>query len=96
MSILDINKTPVQASTPPADEKKWAKSGYLCTTSSTAQSSTAQSSTAHGDSFAVEFVKICRYKTFRMRIVKRTTFLLFRCCSIHVKLCVLATYSAKN
>ena len=45
--------------------------------------------TAHGDSFAVEFVKICRYKTFWMRIFKRTTFLLFRCYSIHVKLCVL-------
>ena len=29
---------------------------------------------------------ICRYKTFRMRIFERTTFLLFRCCSIHVKL----------
>ena len=46
--------------------------------------------------FAVEFVKICRYKTFRMRIFERTTFLLFRYCSIHVKLCVLATYSARN
>ena len=42
--------------------------------------------------FAVEFFKICRYKTFWMRIFKRTTFLLFRCCTIHVKLCVLATH----
>ena len=50
--------------------------------------------TAPGESFAMEFVKICRYKTFRMRIFERTTFLQFRCCSIHVKLCVLATYSA--
>ena len=51
---------------------------------------------APGESFAVEFVKICRYKTFRMRIFERTTFLLFRCCGIHVKLCGLATYSARN
>ena len=29
--------------------------------------------TAFGDSFAVEFVKICRYKTFWMRIFERTT-----------------------
>ena len=49
-----------------------------------------------GESFAVEFVKICRYKTFWMRIFERTTFLLFRRCSIHVKLCILATYSARN
>ena len=27
-----------------------------------------------------------------MRIFKRTTFLLFRCTSIHVKLCALSTY----
>ena len=39
---------------------------------------------------------ICRYKTFWMRIFERTTFLLLRCCSIHGKLCVLATYSARN
>ena len=32
---------------------------------------------APGESFAMEFVKICRYKTFRMRIFERTTFLLF-------------------
>ena len=40
---------------------------------------------------------ICRHKTFWMQIFARTTFLLLRCCcSIHVKLCVLATYSARN
>ena len=39
---------------------------------------------------------ICRYKTFWIRIFERTTFLLLRCCSIHVKLCVLKTYSAGN
>ena len=38
--------------------------------------------------------RICRFKTFWMRIFERTTFLLLRCCSIHGKLCVLATYSA--
>ena len=38
---------------------------------------------------------ICRYKTFWVRIFARTTLLLI-CCSIHVKLCVLATYSARN
>ena len=52
--------------------------------------------TAPRESFAVEFVKICCYKTFWMRIFERTTFLHFRCCSIHVKLCILATYSARN
>ena len=35
--IFLINKTPAQAFTPPADEKKMAQSGYLCTTPSTAQ-----------------------------------------------------------
>ena len=39
--------------------------------------------------FAEEFVKVCRYKTFWIRISARRTFLLFRCYSIHVKLCVL-------
>ena len=39
---------------------------------------------------------ICRYETFWMRIFERTTFLLLRCRSIHVKLCVLVTYSARN
>ena len=38
---------------------------------------------------------ICRYKTFWMRIFERITFLLLRCCSIHVKWCVLATLSLK-
>ena len=40
--------------------------------------------------------RISRYKAFWMRIFERTTFLLLRCCSIHVKLCVLETYSAGN
>jgi hypothetical protein len=31
-----------------------------------------------------------------MRIFERTTFLLLRCCSVHVKLCVWETYSARN
>ena len=47
-------------------------------------------------SFAVEFIKICRYKTFWMSIIAPRTFLLFRCCSIHVKMCVLVRYSARN
>ena len=47
-------------------------------------------------SFAVEFIKICRYKTFWMRIFAPRTFLLFRCCSIHVKMCVLVRYSARK
>ena len=51
---------------------------------------------ALGESFAVEFIIICRYKTFLIRIFVRGTFLLFRCCSIHVKLCVLVEYSARN
>ena len=42
-------------------------------------------------SFAVEFVKVCRYKTFWIRIFARRAFLLFRCYSIHSKLCVLVT-----
>ena len=37
--------------------------------------------------------KICRYKTFCMRIFARRTFLRFRYCSIHVKMHVLLTYS---
>ena len=51
---------------------------------------------ALGESFAVEFIKICHYKTFWTRIFVREMFLLFRCCSIHVKLCVLVKYSARN
>ena len=38
--------------------------------------------------------EICRYETFWMGMFERTTFLLLRCRSIHVKLCVLVTYSA--
>ena len=44
---------------------------------------------ALGESFAVEFMKICRYTKVWMRIFVRGISLLFRCCSIHVKLCVL-------
>ena len=47
-------------------------------------------------SFAVEFIKICRYKTFWMRIFAPRTFLLFSCCSIHVKMCVMVRYSARK
>ena len=35
--------------------------------------------------FAVESVKICRFKTFCMSIFARGTLLLFRCLNIHVK-----------
>ena len=47
-------------------------------------------------SFGVEFIKICRYKTFWMRIFAPRAFLLFRCCSIHVKMCVLVRYSGRK
>ena len=33
-------------------------------------------------------VKICRFKTFWVRIFARGTLLLFRCFDIHVKMCV--------
>ena len=46
--------------------------------------------------FAVEFIKICRYKTFWVRIFAPRTFLLFGCPSIHVKMCVLVRYSARK
>ena len=39
-------------------------------------------------SFAVEIIKICRYKTFWMGIFAPRTFLLFGSCSVHVKMCV--------
>ena len=39
---------------------------------------------------------ICRFKTFCMRIFARKTFLRFRCSSIHVKMRVWLTYSARN
>ena len=39
---------------------------------------------------------ICRFKTFCIGIFVRKTFLRFRCSSIHVKMCVLLTYSAGN
>ena len=44
--------------------------------------------------FAIESVKICRFKTFWVRIFARGTSLLFRCFDVHVKMCVLLTYSA--
>ena len=46
--------------------------------------------------FATEFVKICRFKTFWVRIFARRTLLLFRCLNIYVKMCVLLKYCAKN
>ena len=38
--------------------------------------------------FAMDSVKICRFKTFWVRIFARGTLLLFRCFDIHVKMCV--------
>ena len=46
--------------------------------------------------FAMESVEIYRLKTFRVRIFARVTLLLFRCFSIHVKLCVLLRYCARK
>ena len=54
----------------------------------------SQNFTAIYRSVAVEFVKVCRYKTFWIRIFARRTFLLFRCYSIHVKVRVLVAESA--
>ena len=39
---------------------------------------------------------ICRFKTFCIGIFARKTFFRFRWSSIHVKMCVLLTYSAGN
>ena len=39
---------------------------------------------------------ICRCKTFFLRIFARRTLLRFRYCSVHIKMCVLLTYSARN
>ena len=36
--------------------------------------------------FAMDSVKICRFKTFWVRIFARGTLLLFRCFDIHVKI----------
>ena len=46
--------------------------------------------------FAMESVTICRFKTFWVRIFARGTLLLFRCFDIHVKMCVLLRYCARN
>ena len=46
--------------------------------------------------FAVESVKICRFKTFWMSIFARGTLLLFRCLNIHVKMFVLLRYCARK
>ena len=46
--------------------------------------------------FAMESVKICRFKTFWVRILARGTLLLFRCFDIHVKMCVLLRYCARK
>ena len=46
--------------------------------------------------FAMEFVKICPFKTFLVRIFARETLLLFRCFNIHVKMCILLSYCARE
>ena len=46
--------------------------------------------------FAVESVKICRFKTFWVRNFARGTLLQFRCVNIHVKMCVLLRYYARK
>ena len=46
--------------------------------------------------FAMESVKICRFKTFWVRIFARGTLLLFRCFDIHVKMCVLLRYCVRK
>ena len=46
--------------------------------------------------FAMESVKICRFKTFRVRMFTRGTLLLFRCFDIHVKMCVLLRYCVRK
>ena len=46
--------------------------------------------------FAVESVKICRFKTFWMSIFPRGTLLLFRCLNIHAKMFVLLRYCARK
>ena len=42
--------------------------------------------------FAMESVKICRFKTFWVRIFARRTLLPFRHFSVHVKMCVSLTF----
>ena len=68
------------------------------TSGNTAENETNTLSKFHRDNIAlcVEFVKVCRYKTFWIRIFARRTFLLFRCYSIHVKLCVLVVELSSN
>ena len=80
MSLIDVKKS------------KWKHCGKLSET----RSLNSPRFIALGESLAVEFIKICRYKTFWMRIFVRRTFLKFRCCSIHVKLYGLVKYSARN
>ena len=46
--------------------------------------------------FAMESVKICRFKTFWVRIFARGTLLFFRCFDIHVKMCVLLRYCVRK
>ena len=46
--------------------------------------------------FAVEPVKICRFKTFWLSIFARGTLLLFRCLNIHVKMFVLLRFCARK
>ena len=46
--------------------------------------------------FAMESVKICRFKTFWIRLFARGTLLLFRCFNINVKICVLLRNCARK
>ena len=46
--------------------------------------------------FAMESVKICRFKTFWVRIFAGGTLLSFRCSDIHVKMCVLLRYCVRK
>ena len=46
--------------------------------------------------FAMECIKICRFKTFWVRIFARGTLLLFRRFNIHVKMFVLLRYCARK
>ena len=41
--------------------------------------------------FTVDFVIVCRNRIIWIQIIADRTFLLLRCCIIHVKLCVLVT-----
>ena len=46
--------------------------------------------------FAMESVKICRFKTLNLGIFARGALLLFRCFNAHVTMCVLLSYCARK